>query len=137
MQTGNLTKLLVVEDSLLDSYLLTHQLGRAKIDECITVVANGKEALEFLLAASPLPLAVFLDLNLPGLSGIDVLRRMKKEPRLQEIPVIVMTGSLHSKDIEECGKLGVTAYLTKPVTLDTFLKTVTQLIPNALPSQQI
>jgi len=130
MQTGNLTKLLVVEDNINDSYLLTHQLAKAQIDDCITVISNGREALEFLLAASPSPIAVFLDLNLPGLPGLDLLRRMKKEPKLQEIPVIVMTGSIMPKDIDECEKLGVTAYLAKPISLSTFIRTVTGLFPN-------
>jgi CheY-like chemotaxis protein len=129
MQSGNLTKVLVVEDNLNDSYLLTHQLARAQIEDCVTVIGNGREALDFLLGASPPPLALFLDLNLPGLSGVDLLKRMKKEPRLHDIPVIVMTGSIHPKDIDECSKLGVTAYLPKPISLTTFIKTVAHLYP--------
>lgn len=129
MQSRNLTKLLVVEDNLNDSYLLTHQIARAEIYDCVTVIDNGKEALDFLLSASPPPLAVFLDLNLPGLGGIDLLKRIKKEPRLRDIPVIVMTGSVLPKDMDECAKLGVAAYLPKPISLSTFLMTVAQWYP--------
>ncbi len=134
MQSGNLTKLLVVEDNINDSFLLTHQLARAQIDDCITVISNGKEALEFLLAASPPPMALFLDLNLPGLSGLDLLKRMRKEAKLQDVTVIVMTGSILPKDMDECSKLGVTAYLPKPISIATFIKTVTDLYPHALKS---
>jgi CheY-like chemotaxis protein len=129
MQTGNLTKLLVIEDNINDSYLLTHQLARAQIEDCVTVISNGKEALDFLLNASPLPIAIFLDLNLPGLGGVHLLKMMRKDPRLREIPVIVMTGSMEAKNLEECTKLGVTDYLVKPISLSTFIKTVTHLFP--------
>jgi CheY-like chemotaxis protein len=136
MPTRNLTKLLVVEDNINDSYLLTHQLTRAHIEDCVTVISNGTEALDFLLTASPPPIALFLDLNLPGLSGIDLMKRMKKEARLQDIPVIVMTGSDARRDVEECSKLGVTAYLPKPISIATFLKTVTELYPTWEPTSK-
>jgi CheY-like chemotaxis protein len=127
----SLTKLLVVEDNADDTFLLNRQLMRAQIDDCVTVITNGSDALKFLLEASPLPLAVFLDLSLPGMSGLDVLREMKKEEKLKDLPVIVMTGSLRQADVDECTRLGVTAYLTKPIGLSTFIKTVTHLFPKA------
>ena len=129
MATDSLTRLLVVEDNEDDTFLLTRQLARAQIDDCVTVIGNGADALAFLKQTTPLPLAVFLDLNLPGMSGIDLLKEMKKEPSLKDVPVVVMTGSLRSADMEECGRLGVTAYLTKPVGLSAFIKTVTDLFP--------
>jgi two-component system response regulator len=129
MSTESVTKLLVVEDDADDTFLLTRQLSRAQIDDCVTVITNGLDAMNFLLKASPLPLAVFLDLSLPGMSGLDVLRAMKSETRLQDIPVIVMTGSLKPADEAECLQLGAIAYLTKPVGLSTFIKTVTHLFP--------
>ena len=63
------------------------------------------------------------------MGGIDVLREMKKEPGLKDVPVVVMTGSLKAADMDECARLGVTAYLTKPIGLSTFIKTVTDLFP--------
>jgi len=131
METDSLTRLLVVEDNEDDTFLLTRQLARAQIDDCVTVIGNGSDALAFLKQTSPLPLAVFLDLSLPGMSGIDVLKEMKKEASLQNLPVIVMTGSIKPADMEECARLGVTAYLTKPIGLSTFIKTVTDLFPKA------
>jgi len=129
MQTGNLTKLLVVEDNRTDSYLLTHQLTRAKMNDRVTIVDNGKDALDFLSHASPLPLAIFLDLNLPGLGGIDLLKMIRKDPRLQNIPIIIMTGSTEVKSLEECTRLGVYDYLIKPISLATFIKSVAHLFP--------
>jgi two-component system, response regulator len=123
------TKMLVVEDNIDDSFLLTRQLARAHIDDCITVIGDGEDALSFLLHAATLPLAVFLDLRLPGLSGIQLLRAIRQEPRLRAIPVIVMTASVDPKDVEECTRLGVTAYLPKPVGVTTFIKIVAHLLP--------
>lgn len=134
MQTDKLTRLLVVEDNEDDSFLLTRQLARAHLDDCVTVIGNGSDALAFLLQTRPPPLAIFLDLNLPGMSGIKLLERIKEEPRLQAVPVIIMTGSVNPKDVEVCSRLGVSAYLPKPVSINTFIKTVTHLFPeNAIP----
>lgn len=129
MESGKITKMLVVEDNVDDSFLLTRQLARAHIDDCVTVIGDGKDALSFLLHATPLPLAVFLDLRLPGLSGIQLLEAIRREPRLKTIPVIIMTASVDPKDVEACGRLGVTAYLPKPVSVTTFIKIVAHLFP--------
>ena len=133
MQTDYVTRLLVVEDDADDTFLLTRQLARAQIDDCVTVISNGKDALEFLLKTSPRPLAVFLDLSLPGMDGIDLLKEIRKDAQLGEIPVFVMTGSVDPRHMEECAQLGVTAYLSKPISLTDFIKTVTHLFPKAVP----
>ncbi len=136
MPAHNLTRMLVVEDNEHDSFLLTRQIARAHLNDCVTVVGNGTEALNLLMRLPTPPLAIFLDLKLPGLSGIEVLERLKQEPRFRSIPVIVMTGSDNPKDVEECGRLGVTAYLSKPISLATFIKTVAHLFPQA-PMQSV
>jgi two-component system, response regulator len=123
------TPILVVEDNADDSFLLTRQLARAHFDDCVTVVSNGQDALDFLNHTMAIPLAIFLDLRLPGMSGIQLLEKIRQEPRLQAVPVIVMTGSADPRDVEECSRLGVTAYLPKPVSLTTFIKTVAHLFP--------
>jgi two-component system, response regulator len=63
-------------------------------------------------------------LHLPGLSGIELLGRIRSEPRLQDVPVIIMTGSIDPNDVTECSRLGVTAYLPKPVDLLSFIAIV-------------
>jgi CheY-like chemotaxis protein len=122
------TPILVVEDNADDSFLLTRQLARAHFEDCVTVIGNGQDALEYLQRSS-VPLAVFLDLRLPGMSGVELLEKIRQDDRLRSVPVIVMTGSLDPRDVEVCNRLGVTAYLPKPVGLSTFIKTVTHLFP--------
>ena len=122
--------ILVVEDNADDSFLLTRQLARAHFEDCVTVIGNGQDAFDYL-QHSAAPLAVFLDLRLPGMSGVELLEKIRQDERLRKVPVIVMTGSVDPQDVDECTRLGVTAYLPKPVGLTTFIKTVAHLFPMA------
>ncbi len=119
----------MVEDNVDDSFLLRRQLARADMDDCVIVLGNGNDALAWLLGAPRPPLAIFLDLNLPGLSGVDLIRSIKADPGLASVPIIVMTGSLNPRDVDTCTALGVSAYLPKPVGLTTFIKIVAHLFP--------
>ena len=121
--------ILVIEDNVDDSFLLTRQLARANLDDCVTVIGNGRDAWSWLQASSEAPLAIFIDLHLPGISGIELIKRMKAEPRFHAVPIIVMTGSLNPDDVQTCTDLGVSAYLPKPVELSTFIKIVAHLFP--------
>jgi CheY-like chemotaxis protein len=125
------TRILVVEDDANDSFMLIRQLEKAEIDDNATVVVDGEKALQHLTTAPRLPLAVFLDLRLPGLSGIEVLEKIRDDARCKELPVIIMTGSTDPDDVRKCEKLGVTAFLEKPVALTSFIKTVAHLFPKA------
>jgi CheY-like chemotaxis protein len=129
------TPILVVEDNADDSFLLTRQLARAHFEDCVTVIGNGQDAFDYLQRTST-PLAVFLDLKLPGMSGVELLEKIRQDDRLRSVPVIVMTGSLDPRDVETCNGLGVTAYLPKPVGLSTFIKAVTHLFPEVDASGQ-
>ena len=129
MEPLTLTHILVVEDNLDDSFLLTRQIQKAQIDDHVAVIEDGREALDYLQKSPTVPLAVFLDLRLPGLSGIELLRRIRQDARFHELPIIVMTGSNDPNDLQECHRLGVTAFLPKPVGLGTFIKTVAHLFP--------
>jgi CheY-like chemotaxis protein len=130
IDSRNRASILVVEDNANDSFLLTRQLARAHFEDCVTVIGNGQDAFDYLQRA-PLPLAVFLDLRLPAMTGIELLQKIRHDQRLHDVPVIVMTGSVDPKDVDECTRLGVTAYLPKPVGLTTFIKTVAHLFPAA------
>jgi CheY-like chemotaxis protein len=123
------TKILVVEDDANDSFMLIRQLEKAQIDDSVTVVEDGLKALDFLAQAQQLPLAVFLDLRLPGLSGIEVLEKIRQDPRLKQLSVVIMTGTGDPHDLDRCRSLGVTAFLEKPVALSNFIKTVAHLFP--------
>jgi chemotaxis family two-component system response regulator Rcp1 len=129
MEAPDLTQILVVEDNADDSFILTRQLAKAQIDDHVTVIEDGKKAFDFLLKAQPKPLAIFLDLHLHGLSGLQLLATIREESSIREVPVIIMTGSSDPKHEDECRRLGITAYLAKPVALTTFIKTVAHLFP--------
>lgn len=130
--TPPVVRVVVVEDNLDDRDLLIRQLRKAKIDEHVKFLTDGREALEFLSHLPPaLPfmdlIAIFLDLKLPGMSGVELLRAIRSLPRTQNIPVIIMTSSLDPRDFEECQALRVSAFVPKPITFDSFSKAITGL----------
>jgi len=92
--------------------------------ECI-MAKNGLEAIEVLSTGNFVPSHIFLDLNMPYMSGIECLKEIKKKPDLADIPVIVYTTSSHSKDMEETKALGATHYLIKPPSLATLIELLT------------
>lgn len=122
-------QILVVEDDINDIHLLSHQLAKAHIDDHVVFIGDGKEAHDYLLRTPVLPIAIFLDLHLPGIGGVELLERMRQDPRTQAIPVIVMTGFNDPYDMKRCNQLGITAYLQKPIELTTFIKTIAHLFP--------
>jgi CheY-like chemotaxis protein len=130
------SRILIIEDNPDDSFFLTRQLNRARLDDHVTVISDGQEALDFLLknSSESIPLdfvAIFLDLRLPSLDGVPLLRKLRAIPQLRDIPVIVMTSSNEESDLEECRRLAVKAYVTKPVRLTDFIKAVTHVFPEA------
>jgi len=129
MESKSTTQILVVEDDANDSFLLVREIERAQLEDHVTVIDNGRDALNYLASTETPPLAIFLDLYLPGLNGIHVLEKLRHDPRYKTVPVIVMTGSVDPNDLKECLRLGVTAYLPKPVKLSSFIKTVAHIFP--------
>ncbi len=128
MKLNKRRQILVVEDDADDSFLLRHQLARARFKDHVIFVEDGQEALDFLLQAPFPPIAILLDLHLPGLSGVELLQRVRQDSRLQAIPVVVMTGYNDPHDMKKCHELGITAYLRKPIDLSIFIKTVSDLL---------
>lgn len=127
-------ELLIVEDNPEDLDLTLRAFRQSKLTNKIHVARDGVEALEFLFGANggkgPAPAAprvVLLDLKLPKIDGIEVLRRIKADPRTQSIPVVVLTSSKEQRDVIESYKLGVNSYLVKPVNFERFAETVRQL----------
>jgi two-component system response regulator len=122
-------RVLVVEDNADDRELLLRQLRKTGMADQVKFISDGKEALLFLTASDQQPadedlIAIFLDLNLPSLSGLDLLRLLRQNETLQDTPVIVMTSSNNPRDLEECRRLRVTQYVSKPVTFTSFSKAV-------------
>jgi CheY-like chemotaxis protein len=125
-------QILIVEDNSDDIFLLRRQLAKAQLDDHVTISGDGTQALELLTQPEAIaPLVIFLDLRLPGLTGIELLRGIREVERLQTVPVIVITSSNDPADLTECNRLGVTAYLPKPVSLTEFIKAVTHVFPKA------
>jgi len=125
-------RVVVVEDDEDDLELLMRQLRKNKIDEHVRFFSDGTSALQFLSQLPPPApfcdlIAIFLDLKLPGISGIKLLREVRKMPRIKNTPVVVMTASLNPKDFEECQDLKVAAFIPKPVTFELFSQAITRL----------
>lgn len=133
--TANAYELLLVEDSAADIELTLHVLRRNKVTNRIHVVRDGEEALDFIFArgsyaersSAAAPRLILLDLKLPKVDGIEVLRILKSDPRTKIIPVVVLTSSKEQVDVLESYRLGVNSYVQKPVDFDQFCDTVRQL----------
>jgi CheY-like chemotaxis protein len=123
-------RVLVVEDSPWDQELLLRQLRMAQMADHVVFVPDAFRALELLYAdawAQSEFIAIFLDIGLPGMSGVELLQRIRARPKMEDFPVIVMTSSNDSRHIEECRKLKVLTYVDKPITFSSFSKAVANL----------
>ncbi len=128
-------ELLIVEDDPNDVELTLLALRKHHLANKIHVARDGEEALEFLFCHGPhagrplngLPKVVFLDLKLPKVSGLEVLKAMKDEPRTRHVPVVVMTSSREQRDMVEGYRLGVNSYIQKPIDFGEFQTTIRDL----------
>jgi len=128
-------EILLVEDNPDDVELTLHAFKKSKLVNRIRVVRDGAEALDYLFGGGEfagrdvldVPHLVLLDLKLPKVSGIEVLRRIRGDPRTCSILVVAMTTSREERDIAETYKLGINSYIVKPVDFDQFGKVVEQL----------
>ena len=119
--------ILLVEDNPDDIALTSRALKQNNIQNELRVASDGEEALHYLLSdqgmATP-PVLILLDLNLPKLSGLDVLRRIRSDARTRFVPVVVLTTSNEERDIVESYQLGANSYVRKPVVFETFLDAI-------------
>lgn len=123
----NETKLiLLVEDNSGDEELAIRSLRRHRIHNEITVVRDGAEALDWFAAreSGQLPHLVLLDLKLPKVDGLEVLRRIKSDPRTALVPVVVLSSSKEEKDVLAAYRAGANGYVVKPVDFDEFVEAV-------------
>ncbi|HEY2384635.1 MAG TPA: response regulator [Terriglobia bacterium] len=127
MKAAEEIDILLVEDNPNDAELTLRALRKSDIGARLAIARDGAEALEYLLSSRPKPRVVFLDLKLPKIDGIEVLRRVRADERAHSIPVVVLTSSQEERDINECYKLGVNSYVVKPVEFDKFYKAVGDL----------
>jgi CheY-like chemotaxis protein len=119
-----LMKVLLVEDSLADIELTLEALAGAKVANDVTVVRDGAEAMAYLRGPGERPDIVILDLNLPRMTGHEVLAAMRADDALRRIPVAVLTTSSAEADVVRTDDLGANCYLTKPVDVDQFVHVV-------------
>jgi len=128
-------EILLVEDNPADVELTLHALRNGNLSNRIQVVRDGEEALDFLFCRgafqgrtfeSP-PKLVLLDLKLPKVDGLEVLRQVKQDPRTRAIPVVILTASKEEKDVVNGYQLGTNSYIQKPVDFERFRATVKQL----------
>jgi CheY-like chemotaxis protein len=123
-------KVLVIEDNPDDRELLLRQLRKSSLGEHVKFISDGREALDFLTgpqARADELIVILLDLRLPSLSGLELLRHLRSDARLRSLPVTVMTSSNDPKDLEECRRLNVVHYVNKPVTFSSFSKAVADI----------
>lgn len=128
-------EILLIEDNPSDIKLTLKALQKHNLANKVTVLKDGAEALDFLFAEGEyadrdnkeMPKVIFLDLKLPLVDGIEVLRKIKFEETTKKIPVVVLTSSKESRDIDECYKLGVNSYIVKPLDFEKFLDSVSNL----------
>ena len=123
--------ILLVEDNADDIELAVHALREEKLANAITVARDGEEALDIIFhrtdTGHATPRLILLDLKLPKVDGLEVLRAVKGDPRTKAIPIVVMTSSKEERDLVESYKLGVNAYVQKPVGFDAFRSIVKEL----------
>jgi two-component system, response regulator len=119
--------ILLVEDNPNDAELTQRALRKTEIAARLVVARDGAEAIDRLLNDGLRPRVIFLDLKLPKIDGIEVLRRIRADDRTKGIPVVVLTSSQEERDINESYKLGVNSYVVKPVEFDKFYRTVSDL----------
>lgn len=124
-------EILLIEDNQDDIELMQEALSAGRVVNRLTVARDGQEALQHLFGNGhprhKLPGIILLDLRLPRVDGIDVLKRIKEEPIMRRVPVIVLTTSKRDEDIVKSYDLGVNSYIQKPVLFEKFVETVKNL----------
>jgi len=135
MAVTNEVEILLVEDNPNDVELTLRALKKHNITNKVYVVKDGAEALEYIFATGAYvsrdinhsPRVILLDLKLPKVDGLEVLRQIKSNERTKLTPVVVLTSSKEERDLVESYRLGANSYITKPVDFESFVKAVSEL----------
>lgn len=128
-------EILIVEDNPLDAEMALRALKKNKLTNHVMVVGDGEEALDFIFAKgkyeervnSNRPKIILLDLKLPKINGLEVLKVLKSDPQTKIIPVIMLTSSKEESDVVKSYELGVNSYIVKPVDFDKFVEAIRNL----------
>jgi two-component system, response regulator len=135
MSDGKAAEILLVEDNPQDLELTVRALRKGNLINNIDIARDGAEALEFIFCEGAYaarrieegPKVILLDLKLPKIDGLEVLKRIKADPRTSSIPVVVLTSSKEQKDVVESYQLGVNSYIVKPVNFEGFAAAVQEI----------
>jgi len=135
MNEANIVEILIVEDNQQDLDLALRALRKANLANRVHAARDGQEALDFLFCEGSHsgrkienePKVILLDLKLPKVDGLEVLQRIKSDPRTKWIPVVVLTSSKEQNDVVESYDLGVNSYIVKPVNFEQFSEMVQKL----------
>jgi two-component system response regulator len=135
MTINNETEILLVEDNQEDAELAIRALTKQHLANKIVHLENGAEALDFMYGlgnyterdVNQVPKVILLDLKMPKIGGLEVLRKIKTDQRLKTIPLVVLTSSAEDPDIKTAYELGANSYIVKPVDFNAFSKTVADL----------
>lgn len=129
MNPKKIVDILLAEDNQDDADLTIRALKKNNLSNNLHHVEDGVEVLEFIFSSDSLntPKLILLDVKMPRMNGIEVLRRLKSDQRTKSIPVVMLTSSKEEPDIKECYELGVNSYIVKPVEFDAFTKVVAEL----------
>ena len=135
MTEPSVVEILLVEDNPNDAEMTRRALRKHNLESRVHWVKDGEEALDYLFCtgayaareADRQPKLVLLDIKMPKVDGIEVLRRMKSEQGTREIPVVMMTSSDEEQDVSESYRLGVNSYIVKPIEFGAFLDTVAKI----------
>ena len=135
IEKNSVVEILLVDDNPRDLELTLRALKKNNLANHVHAVKDGEEALDFLFATGPyagrnmvdLPKVILLDLKLPKIDGLEVLKWVKSDERTKMVPVVVLTSSQEEKDMVASYKYGVNSYIVKPVDFDKFVKSVSDL----------
>lgn len=130
MAHGNDRPILLVEDNPMDVDLTLRAFARRNLTNRIEVARDGQEALEWIPrweAGEPLPLVVLLDLKLPRIDGLEVLRQLRETPISKDLPIVVLTSSSERKDVETAYSHHANSYIVKPVNFEKFMEVAAQI----------
>ena len=131
----NEVEILLAEDSMPDAEMTIYALKKAHLANNLVHVQDGAEALDFLFCRGEYegrnkantPKVILLDIKMPKVDGIEVLRHLKSDPRTKMIPVVILTSSNDDPNIKRCYELGANSYIVKPVELNNFVKTISEI----------
>ncbi|MBT3256425.1 MAG: response regulator [Deltaproteobacteria bacterium] len=135
MPNGKVMEIILIEDNPRDVELALRALKKQNLANNVQVLEDGAEALDYMFCTGDYavrdmndhPKVILLDLKLPKVDGLEVLRRIKSDQRTATIPVVVLTSSREEKDVVESYKLGVNSYIVKPVDFDEFTDAISEL----------